>query len=866
MAPDRPQRLLELVAAVQLQPPARWRDLLRELAHDDELVDAAMAELRRRAAAVAGAASAPAARPEQIGPYRLLDELGQGGMGTVYLAEQREPVQRRVALKVIKLGMDSKAVVARFEQERQALAMMAHDGIAKVYDCGTTERGQPFFVMEHVKGVPLTQFCDDNRVPLSVRLQLLQRVCSAVQHAHQKGVVHRDLKPGNVLVSSHEGKLEVKVIDFGLAKAMGQKLVEATLFTAAGQIVGTPEYMAPEQADPGNADIDTRADVYSLGVMLYELLVGVLPFSPGELQDAGMLEMQRLLREVDPPRPSARITGLGRSAEVAAARRMSIGALRKVLRSDLDWVVVKALEKDRNRRYESASALAADLQRFLDHQPVVAGPPSATYRLKKLLWRYRGQAMAAVVVLATAIVGAGVATYFWWRANDSAAELDRQLGPRRLLACDRLFASEPALGPAWPATVPARQRWLAEAEHMLAERGNVRAQAAAAAPATAGVASGDAASVGTDGDREALTQLLTKLDQLEVLAKKVRTEIEAADLLQRASLRPRAGLPSWADARAAIQAADGVVASRLYRDQHIDLRDENVTGLVPIGRNPVTGLWEFYDLRSAGDGTDPRGFASLRIPVLSRDGGLDVDDASGIVFVLLPGGTFAMGDASLYDARPVRQVSVDPFFMARYELTRGQWERLAATRPFRWQPKESSGGIPIGARHPAENMDWNAADACMQRFGMCLPDEAHWEYGCRAGKDTAWSTGAAAASLEHYANLCDRSGIERLLELRDRQPVAFDDGCEGIAVVGSFQPNAFGLYDMHGNVAEWCSGYYGDGRGSLRLSADEQHQRVVRGGSYQTDADPARSSAVYPVPRASNSSIGIRPVRLLKPI
>jgi len=211
--------------------------------------------------------------PTQIGPYRILDVLGEGGMGTVYLAEQETPVRRRVALKLIKLGMDSKTVVARFEQERQALALMQHDGIAKVFDCGTSERGQPFFVMEHVKGIPLTAFCDRNRTTLAQRIQLLQQVCIAVTHAHQKGVVHRDLKPSNVLVTEDQGRMQIKIIDFGLAKAMGRQLIEATLFTEIGQVVGTPEYMAPEQADPNNADIDTRADVYSLGVKLYELLV-----------------------------------------------------------------------------------------------------------------------------------------------------------------------------------------------------------------------------------------------------------------------------------------------------------------------------------------------------------------------------------------------------------------------------------------------------------------------------------------------------------------------------------------------------------------------------------------------------------------
>ncbi|MBZ0151330.1 MAG: serine/threonine protein kinase [Planctomycetes bacterium] len=362
-------------------------------------------------------------RSVQIGPYRILDVLGEGGMGTVYLAEQQEPVTRRVALKVIKLGMDSKAVVARFEQERQTLALMQHDGIAKVYDCGTTETGQPFFVMELVQGTPLTTFCDDARLTLAQRLQLLQQVCSAVQHAHQKGIVHRDLKPGNVLVTEREGKLQAKVIDFGLAKAIGQSPLDATLLTAVGQIVGTPEYMAPEQADPTNLDIDTRADVYSLGVMLYELLVGRVPFPVRDLRNAGLLEMQRILREVEPPRPSTNLrASAGATAFAAETRRMSPSALRRALEQDLDWVVLKALDKDRNRRYETPANLAEDLQRFLDDQPVAAGPPSLGHRVRKFVRRHRTQVMVTTIVGMTAVVSAFVVIRERWRAErDSLA-------------------------------------------------------------------------------------------------------------------------------------------------------------------------------------------------------------------------------------------------------------------------------------------------------------------------------------------------------------------------------------------------------------------------------------------------------------
>ncbi len=304
---------------------------------------------------------------------------------------------------------------------------MNHEGIAQVFDCGTSERGQPYFVMELVPGDPINRYCDEQRLSLVQRLQLVQQVCAAVQHAHQKGMVHRDLKPGNVLAHGDAAESKVKVIDFGLAKAMGEQPGEATLLTEAGQIVGTPGYMAPEQADPTNPDIDTRADVYALGVILYELLVGELPFPSAELRGNGLLEAQRILRHVDPPKPSARVSTAGDAATSAArARRTTVAALHRTLRTELDWVVLKAIDKDRSQRYPGASALAEDLQRFLDHEPLVAGPPSASYRLRKLVRRYRGQLVAVAAVVITSIVGAGFAIDYAAEASAQAALADRR--------------------------------------------------------------------------------------------------------------------------------------------------------------------------------------------------------------------------------------------------------------------------------------------------------------------------------------------------------------------------------------------------------------------------------------------------------
>jgi WD40 repeat protein/tetratricopeptide (TPR) repeat protein/serine/threonine protein kinase len=353
-----------------------------------------------------------------VGPYRLLQPLGEGGMGTVYLAEQRQPVQRQVALKVIRPGLGGGQVLARFEAERQALALMDHPNIARVLDAATTEGGQPYFVMELVRGVPITRYCDEHRLTLKERLGLFIPVCQAVQHAHQKGVIHRDLKPSNVLVALYDGKAMPKVIDFGVAKATGPRLTDKTLFTEFGQVVGTPEYMSPEQAELDQLDIDTRSDIYSLGVLLYELLTGTTPLAPKGLREAPLLEVLRRLREEEPPKPSARLGTAVDLPAIAARRGVEPRQLRGLVRGELDWIVMRCLEKDRNRRYETANGLARDLERYLHDEPVAAGPPGAGYRLRKFVRRHKAPVLAAALVLLSLV--AGVAGVTWkWREADS---------------------------------------------------------------------------------------------------------------------------------------------------------------------------------------------------------------------------------------------------------------------------------------------------------------------------------------------------------------------------------------------------------------------------------------------------------------
>ncbi len=376
---------------------------------------------------------------ETIGEYKLLQQIGEGGFGVVYMAQQSEPIRRKVALKIVKPGMDTKQVIGRFEAERQTLAMMDHPNIARVLDAGATPSGRPYFVMELVKGVPITEYCDSAKLTTGERIKIFQSVCHAVQHAHQKGIIHRDLKPSNVLVTLHDGEPVVKVIDFGIAKATGQELAAQTFFTEFKQFIGTPEYMSPEQAAMSGLDVDTRADIYSLGVLLYELIAGATPFDSSRLRGVGYEEMRRMIRDDEPPKPSTRLSKVAKDSiartvrgsgvteaggspasggtttaeEIARHRRTDVQSLRRALAGDLDWIVMKAMEKDRTRRYQTAAAFAEDLRRFLGHEPISARPPTALYRARKFARRNRaligaGGAVVMALLLTVAALAYGM--------------------------------------------------------------------------------------------------------------------------------------------------------------------------------------------------------------------------------------------------------------------------------------------------------------------------------------------------------------------------------------------------------------------------------------------------------------------------
>jgi tetratricopeptide (TPR) repeat protein len=506
LAPERRKAYLDSACGADGAVRAEVESLLESHEQAGRFLSEATADLKPGGVGVGGSAGVTAGAAEtiatgrhehygqMIGRYKLLEVIGEGGFGTVWMAEQREPVKRRVALKIIKLGMDTRQVIARFEAERQALALMDHPSIAKVFDAGSTENGRPYFVMEYIKGVPILEYCDTERLSTDARLQIFAEICQAIQHAHQKGVIHRDIKPGNVLVTMHDGLPVPKVIDFGIAKATSAELTQKTLFTEHRQIIGTPAYMSPEQAEMSGLDIDTRSDIYSLGVLLYELLTGTTPFASKELMSGGFAEMMRIIREVEPQKPSTRLSTLGKEATRTAQQRMASDPRRlaSILQGDLDWIVMKCLEKDRTRRYDSASGLAADVRRHLRDEPVSAGAPGAAYRLRKFLKRHRGPVIAASIIVGVLLLGIAGTTLGLTRALNE--------GARANAAAARATAAAKAEAEAKAVALENERRALdesARAERARAEESRARSRAETITGfVVAALRSGDAQNLG----------------------------------------------------------------------------------------------------------------------------------------------------------------------------------------------------------------------------------------------------------------------------------------------------------------------------------------------------------------------------------
>jgi serine/threonine protein kinase/formylglycine-generating enzyme required for sulfatase activity len=815
--------------------------------------------------------------------YELIDVLGEGGMGIVYLAEQTHPIRRRVALKVIKLGVDSRRATGRFESERQALALMDHPNIARVFEAGATEDGRLYFAMEHVPGRPISEFCDHAKLSVAERVRLFATVCDAVQHAHQKGIIHRDLKPSNILVSTQGTEPTPKIIDFGVARAMNQRLTEHTMFTQLGVVVGSFRYMSPEQADCRLLEIDTRTDIYALGAVLYELLTGETPIDAPTIEQTGYAEVQRRIREEEPVKMSERVRRLQGADGAAVAAQRGTGdaaSLSKQLKGDLDWIAVKALEKERTRRYPTASEFADDLRRYLANEPVLAGPPTRAYRVRKFVRRNRVSVLAGTAVALAVVLGliASTTLFLENRASRRVAEAQRdqilRLSDANVLA--QLVAAVDELRPPDPNHVAAMQEWLSEAESLASRLPTHRA--------TLETLRANALGPATPGDKGARLSFASQEDQFHY----DHLSTLVADLERFVDPDPHVGAIALVRDRLAF--ATSVVGESITshrREWNEAIRSiANVeecprygglviapqVGLVPIGRDPKSGLWEFVHIRS--------GVAPARAP----DGRLVMAEETGIVLVLLPGGCYWMGMSkdklpdpekpsgnalARYDEVPVHRVCLDPFFISKYEVTQAQYLRLTGKNPSRIQPGIEYKMYVTSLRHPVENLDWSMAENFALDVDLTLPTEAQWEYAARAGSTARFPCGWDPKCLARTENLLDfaarvpgRPGGWRYAE--------WDDGFVDSSPVGSFAPNAFGLHDVLGNVTEWTRDWYGSYQlpvapGDGERLGGAHTERVVRGGGFYFWWERVSCGLRLNLQPHNTDRIGMRPGRPLDP-
>jgi serine/threonine protein kinase/formylglycine-generating enzyme required for sulfatase activity len=879
-------RIKELFLLLLDVDPAERAAKLQELCGDDEQqreevesllrAHSESAEFLERPAFLAegeGGAIPPLEPGEEVGPYRLREVLGEGGMGVVYLAEQLEPLQRTVALKVLKPGMDSRRVIARFEAERQTLAMMAHPGIARVHDAGTTALGYPYFVMEHVDGEPLVEYCDSRQLDVKARIVLFLDICEAIAHAHRKGVLHRDLKPGNLLITEESGRPAPKVIDFGVAKAIGESVGLGDGLTLAGTVIGTPEYMSPEQADQAESAIDTRSDIYSLGVVLYELLTGALPIDVRGAAKRGFTAVSASILQETPPVASSRLGANDEeSRRVAAERGTTVEGLSDALRGDLDWILARTLEKDPELRYASVSEFVTDLRRHLTNRPVFAGPPTGVYLVRKFIARNRGKVIASAAVLLTLIVG--LALSLWslvrtWRAEESLLRLsDRVLLDEYIIEAEMLPFAIPS------DALPLR-RLEGELEELLGHLPYFenRLTALQQDALTEGAEEED----WTFADPEStwqhglLTELVNTLTDLQSEEPRdsslVRVRRRRARAEESVAISTERFAEEWRDAARRIADAENCPA-------YSGLELPPQIGLVPLGPDEGSGLWEFWH-PSTGER-----------PWRGEDGTLGIGEDTGLVFVLIPAGSFEMGARppragegsgtpntdrwAMEPEQPVHAVSIgEPFFLSKCEMTQGQWSRITWYNPSHYSNRSDDPELHFDLSHPVENVSHRRAVSVLGRIGLQLPTEAQWEYAARAGSSSAFQCGSAEFCLEEVANVRGSEILRtNLPAMVGRQHLPWDDGWPLHAPVGCFEPNDFGLYDVHGNVFEWVLEPLGsylapcdpvDGR---RLDPRPNSNALARGGSAIRLATAARVSHRADSPATSATlEVGVRPSR-----
>jgi formylglycine-generating enzyme required for sulfatase activity/serine/threonine protein kinase len=750
-----------------------------------------------------------------------------------------------------------------------------------VYEAGTHSDGDvvvPYFAMEYIVGAtPVTDYANEKKLGTRERLELFAEVCEAVHHGHQKGIIHRDLKPSNILVATQGGGPTPKIIDFGVARATNQRLTEHTMFTQLGVVVGSIRYMSPEQADCRLLEIDTRTDIYALGAVLYELLTGETPIEAHTIEQTGYAEVQRRIREEEPLKMSERVQ---HASEVAARRGKESPALVKQLKGDLDWIVLKALEKERTRRYATAAEMADDLRSYLANQPVLAGPPTRAYRLGKFVKRNRVPVIAGSAVALAVVLGlvASTTLFLQNRASRRVAEEQRdqilRLSDANVLS--QLIEQSVDLRPPHPERIPAMEEWLRQANALAARLpvhqatlAALRAQALDGHPPNGGESSPLFASQKDQFHYDHLSALVAGLERFVDPDPHVGTMARVNDRLAFAKSVVQESITAhrreWNEAIRSI--ADTGECPR-----YGGLVIAPQVGLVPLGRDPVSGLWEFVHIRTGA------------APMRGRDGRLIESEDAGIVLVLLPGGCFWMGmskeplaDPAMpggdplarLDEVPVHRVCLDPFFISKYEVTQAQYLRLTGENPSRVQPGLDYKMYVTSLRHPVENLDWQHANGFALDVGLVLPTEAQWEYAARAGSKGRLPCGPDPACLRRTENILDASA---------RVPArpggwsyaGWYDGFVDSSPVGFFDPNAFGLHDVLGNLTEWTRDWYGSYQLPVAPGDGERLggapvERVVRGGGYYFWVDRISVALRLNMPPHINDRIGMRPARPLDP-